>query len=61
MPENVVISVGKGNGYGHPSDKTLDYLKGNGKWKPETYRTDFDGDIIFRYSDDKGKLVYEAK
>lgn len=45
MPEYAVISVGAGNNYGHPDEKTLDLLNSK-TWKPKIYRTDHDGDII---------------
>ena len=45
MPEYAVISVGVGNNYGHPDEKTLDLLNSK-NWKPKIYRTDHDGDII---------------
>ena len=42
-PEYAVISVGKGNSYGHPSQKTLDSLDAAGV---TVYRTDEAGTII---------------
>lgn len=42
-PDYVVISVGAGNGYGHPHKETLDLLKQAGV---KVYRTDQNGDII---------------
>lgn len=47
MPEYAVISVGAGNKYGHPDEKTLDLLNSK-TWKPKIYRTDLDGDIIVK-------------
>lgn len=45
MPEYAVISVGKGNDYGHPHGKTLNLLENEiGDFK--AYRTDTDGDIL---------------
>lgn len=41
--EVAVISVGKGNSYGHPSTDTLERLKSIGA---KIYRTDLNGDII---------------
>ena len=41
-----VITVGKDNDYGHPSDKTLKLLE---KYNIKVYRTDYDGDIIITY------------
>lgn len=43
-PEYAVISVGKGNDYGHPASKTLDTLIAN---NATTYRTDELGTIVF--------------
>lgn len=43
MPEYAVISVGKGNTYGHPHDEVLSRLKDAGV---KTFRTDLQGDII---------------
>lgn len=42
MPEYAVISVGKNNGYGHPSENTLSRLE---QADVTYYRTDMDGDI----------------
>lgn len=47
MPDYAIISVGAGNKYGHPHQNTMDLLDSKG-WKPEVYRTDYDGDIIVR-------------
>lgn len=47
MPEYAVISVGKGNVYGHPHRETLDLLNSE-TWKFKVYRTDINGDIIVR-------------
>ncbi|MBR2937704.1 MAG: DNA internalization-related competence protein ComEC/Rec2 [Oscillospiraceae bacterium] len=44
-PEIVIISVGKDNGYGHPTGETLERLKLFGCG---VYRTDLEGTIIFR-------------
>lgn len=43
-PQYAVISVGKGNDYGHPNQKTLARLKAIGA---KIYRTDIDGTIVF--------------
>ena len=56
MPEVIVISVGKGNKYGHPDKRTLDLLDNYKKsreddkaYKPASiYRTDENGDIIVK-------------
>ncbi len=42
-PKYAVISVGKNNSYGHPSDKVLENLKNS-----KIYRTDLDGSIVFQ-------------
>ncbi len=47
MPDYAIISVGKDNSYGHPSEKTMALLDSK-KWKPKVYRTDFDGDIVIK-------------
>lgn len=57
MPEYAVISVGKDNSYGHPSDDTLSRLYDAGA---QVYRTDLCGDIIFR-SDGKEIAVETAE
>jgi len=49
MPEYVVISVGEGNSYGHPSDEVLSRYRDAGA---EVYRTDMQGHII-AHSDGK--------
>lgn len=43
MPEYVVVSVGKGNEYGHPHDNTLSRFKDSGS---QIFRTDLHGDIL---------------
>ena len=47
-PKYSIISVGKNNRYGHPNSDVLDNL-GNSK----IYRTDKDGTILFKITDDK--------
>lgn len=42
VPKVAVISVGKKNTYGHPTQEILDFLN---KQNVKTYRTDLDGDI----------------
>lgn len=44
MPKYAVISVGAGNSYRHPDQRTLDLLD-NKTWKPTVFRTDHDGTI----------------
>lgn len=43
MPEYAVISVGKGNSYGHPTEAVLSRLRDA---DVKTYRTDMQGDVI---------------
>lgn len=45
MPETVMISVGKGNSYGHPAQETLERLENHGC---TVFRTDEMGTILFR-------------
>lgn len=59
MPDYAVISVGKGNIYGHPDKDTLDLLDSK-TWKPKVYRTDQDGDIMVK-SNGKEVSVETAK
>ena len=47
-PKYSLISVGKGNRYGHPKDSVLDTLSNS-----KIYRTDKDGDIMFNITDNK--------
>lgn len=43
MPQYAVISVGKGNSYGHPTDEVLSRLRDA---EVTTFRTDLQGDIL---------------
>lgn len=54
MPDYAVISVGKGNSYGHPHRETLSLLEDA---EVKVYRTDIHGDIIVK-SDGKN-LMFE--
>ena len=45
MPQDVVIPVGEGNSYGHPSDEVLSRYRDLGA---EVYRTDMQGHVIAR-------------
>ena len=42
MPKNAIISAGRGNSYGHPTEATLSRLRDCGA---KVYRTDMQGDI----------------
>lgn len=57
MPEYAVISVGKDNKYGHPTEKTLNRLA---QEKIQIFRTDLQGDITF-YSDGENITVETEK
>lgn len=59
MPDYAVISVGAGNSYGHPHQKTLDLLNSK-TLKPKVYRTDYNGDITVK-SNGKELLVETSK
>ena len=50
-PRYSVISVGKNNRYGHPNKEVLDNLKGS-----IIYRTDQDGNIMFKIKNNKLKI-----
>lgn len=54
-PKYAVISVGKGNSYGHPHVETIDKLN---KQNIEVFRTDQHGTIIF--TSDGNELSYET-
>ncbi len=57
MPEYAVISVGKGNSYGHPTEAVLSRLRDA---DVKVYRTDLQGDIIMS-SDGENISVTTAK
>ncbi len=57
MPQYAVISVEKGNSYGHPNEETLSKLSDAGV---EVYRTDESGDIVMT-SDGNSINVVTAK
>lgn len=57
MPEYAVISVGKGNSYGHPTEAVLSRLRDA---DVKVYRTDLQGDIIMS-SDGENITVTTAK
>ena len=50
-PKYSIISVGKNNRYGHPSDSVLDNLENS-----KIYRTDEDGSIMFKIKNNKLKI-----
>ena len=50
-PKYSIISVGKNNRYGHPSDNVLDNLENS-----KIYRTDQDGSIMLKIENDKLKI-----
>ena len=54
-PEYCVISVGAGNSYDHPSPETLEKLEQLGC---QIYRTDLQGDIVFRI--EEGQLYVDT-
>lgn len=57
MPEYVVISVGKNNGNGHPTEATLSKLSQlyGSRYDTHVLRTDDDGDIFVKSN---GKSIY---
>lgn len=57
MPSYAIISVGKNNTYGHPSEAVLNRLQNAGA---AIYRTDLQGDIVFT-SDGKSVSVTTGK
>ena len=54
-PEYAIISVGKGNSYGHPDYDTIQKLK---QVNAEIYRTDELGTINIVFSADDIKITY---
>ena len=55
-PEVAVISVGKNNSYGHPAQVVLDMLKAK---NIDIRRTDVEGNIVFRITNDKHQITIE--
>ena len=51
-PKYAIISVGKENKYGHPNKETLENLKNS-----KVYRTDKFGSIIFKFKNNKLKII----
>lgn len=56
VPEVAVISVGKGNSYGHPHRETLELLKRN---NVKIYRTDRDGTVVILSDGNRYKIIRE--
>ena len=55
-PKYSLISVGKGNRYGHPKDSVLDTLSNS-----KIYRTDKDGSVMFEIKNNKLEtLIYNS-
>jgi beta-lactamase superfamily II metal-dependent hydrolase len=54
-PQIAVISCGKDNDYGHPTDEALSRL---GEYAKEIYRTDLDGTVTFKTN---GVTIYKVK
>lgn len=57
MPKYAVISVGAGNKYGHPGERTISELN---DLDAKTYRTDKDGDIFVK-SNGKSIMITTSK
>ena len=55
-PEIVVISCGEGNKYGHPHDEAMRRFEAMGL---KIYRTDLEGDIVFRTDGESFTLIGE--
>lgn len=56
-PETCVISVGRGNSYGHPTDEVLRRIESYGA---EMYRTDREGNVLIRGEDPDSKGLLDA-
>ncbi len=55
-PEYIVISCGADNSYGHPHDEILDRFE---DYADEIYRTDLNGTVVFRSSEDGFEIETE--
>jgi len=55
-PKIAVISVGEGNSYGHPAERTLKRLKDKGV---AVYRTDYNGNVIIKTDGDTLEVVVQ--
>jgi len=53
-PEYAVVSCGAGNSYGHPHPATLRRLERAGA---RVFRTDLDGDVVFRTDGERIEVV----
>jgi len=56
-PEICVISVGRNNTYGHPTDEVIDRISGIGA---ELHRTDREGHVVLRSDGPSGKSLSDA-
>ena len=57
-PSVAIISVGRGNPYGHPAVRALRLMGSGGA---RVYRTDLDGDVIIEQGFDPGQLAIRAQ
>ncbi len=57
-PDIAVISAGRGNSYGHPSEETLDRFERLGA---QVWRTDTDGNVVIDTRGDGNFSVYQRK
>ena len=51
-PEICVISVGRGNSYGHPTDEVVNRIE---EYGAELHRTDREGHVVLRLDEDSGR------
>lgn len=56
QPQLAIISVGKDNRYGHPNEEVLDRLK---KQRIMFFRTDKDGEVIYKFTGNTGTFHTE--
>jgi competence protein ComEC len=57
-PSVTIISVGRGNPYGHPAVRALRLMGSGGA---RVYRTDLDGDVIVGQTSEPGQLAIRAQ
>ena len=57
-PSVAIVSVGRGNPYGHPAARALRLAGSDGA---RVYRTDLDGDVIIEQASDAGQLAVRAQ